>query len=133
MGVALYIVAERAVPGLDTFVNGKALGRTKPRQLDKLAQAAGVPPLMGYFSVSPDEAAAVAEDLGAETPAGGFPPERWFPAADGLATVRGLQTHLAAPNAVREAEAIREDLREFERVLSALAAAGVRWHLAVDY
>lgn len=134
MGVALYIVAEREVPGLDTFVNGKALGRAKPRQLDKLARAVGVPPLAGYFSQSADEAASVAEEFGAEPPAGGFPPERWFPAEDGLVTVRGLQTHLAAaPNAIREAEAIREDLGQFERVLSALAAAGVGWHLAVDY
>ena len=134
MGVALFIVAEREVPGLDTFVNGKALGRAKPRQLDRLAQAAGVRPLGEFYSISPEEAVAAVEGFGGEMPAGGYPPERWFPAEDGLASVRGLLAHLAAsPDAIREVDAIRDDLQQFQEVLSGLAAAGVGWHLAVDY
>ena len=132
MGVALYVVAEREVPGLDTFVNGKALGRS--RSLDKLAQLAGVRPLMEFFSQDPEEAAAFVEDEGADPPPGGFPPEQWFPAADGLATVRGLLSYLVTnPTAARDSEAIADDLREFESVLDRLATEGVRWHLAVDF
>ncbi len=50
MGVALFIVAEREVEGLDVFVNGKALARCD--DLDRLAIAAGVRPLMDYLSQS---------------------------------------------------------------------------------
>ena len=132
MSVALYIVAEQEVPGLDTSVNGKALGRSN--QLDGLAERAGVRPLMEFYSISPEEAAAFLEDAGGEGPKEGFPAEQWFPAEDGLATVRGLLAYLAAfPRAVANKGAIVSDLQEFEDVLSRLATAGIRWHLAVDY
>jgi hypothetical protein len=43
MGVALYIMPERDVDGLEVYVNGKALGRSD--QFDRLAERAGVRPL----------------------------------------------------------------------------------------
>ena len=133
MGVALYIVPERDVPGLDTFVSGKSLGRNEKR-LDRLAQQAGVEPLMAYFSQAPEEAEAFFEEMEAEPPEGGFAPADWFPAEDGLATVRALLSHLAAnPSAVPEQSSVIDDLRQFESVLERLESAGVRWHLAVDY
>ena len=132
MSVALFIVAERKVCGLSTDVNGKALGRSS--HLDKLAERAGVRPLMDFFSEDPDEAAEMAEELGREVPVGGFPPTQWHMAADGLASVRGMLTHLTAhPDAIPHAQAVADDLQEFEAVLVGLAAKGVRWHLAVDY
>lgn len=133
MGVALFIVAERKVPKLETDVNGKGLGRCKG--LDKLAEAAGVRPLMEFFSEDPDEALAAWEEMGdLDPPEGGFPPEAWFTAAEGLAVVRGLLKYLAEnANAVKEAAAVADDLTDFERVLVGLEKAGVRWHLAIDY
>src|SRR5690606_33731657 len=94
MGVALYIVPERDVPGLDVFVNGKALGLSS--HLDRLAERAGVRPLMQFFSLSPEEAHGFFEEEGAEPPAEGFPPEEWYPAEEGLATVLGLLNYLNA-------------------------------------
>ena len=35
MGAALFIIAERTVEGLDTFVNGKALARCRPAGVKK--------------------------------------------------------------------------------------------------
>ena len=132
MSVALFIVAERKVRGLSTDVDGKALGRSS--HLDKLAGRAGVRPLMDFFSEDPDEAAEAAEELGRPVPPGGFPPVRWHPAAEGLASVRGMLAHLAAhPDAIPHAPVVAADLRAFESVLAGLAAKGVRWHLAVDY
>jgi len=132
MGVALYIVEERKLPGIETHVNGKALGRSK--SLNKLARQAGVRRLMEFFSQDPEEAAAFIEDEGGEVPTGGFPAEQWFSCHEGSVTVRGLLTHLAAnPTAARDAVAITEDLREFESILAKLAEAGVRWHLAIDF
>ena len=130
MGTALFIVAERELPGADLQVNGKALGR---HTLDRLARRLGVRPLMEFFSISPEEAASEYEgDLG-ELP-GNLPAEQWFPSEEGLATVRTMLAYLEVhPNEVPGAQAaLMDDLRQFETVLSLLAAAGVRWHLAVD-
>lgn len=133
MGVALFLVAERKVPQLEIDVNGKGLGRCE--QLDKPAESAGVRPLMEFFSEDPDEALAAWEEMGdMDPPDGGFPPEAWFTAAEGLTTVRGLLKYLAAhPNADKHATAVSSDLQEFEQVLTGLEQAGVRRHPAVDY
>jgi len=132
MSVALFIVAERDVAGFDVFVNGKALGHAE--HLDRLAEHAGVRPLMEFFSQDPTEAASFLEDEGVEPPEGGFPPLEWYSAEDGLRTVQGLLSYLTEhPTAVPGVPALVEDLREFDSVLSRLATEGVRWHLAVDY
>ena len=132
MSVALYIVPEREVAGLETFVNGKTLGHSE--DLDRLAERAGVRPLMEFFSQDPAEAEALFEAEEIESPAEGFAPEQWFRAEDGLKTVRGLLAELAT-NATKipEASSLIGDLKEFESVLSQLASEEIGWHLAVDY
>jgi hypothetical protein len=131
MSAALFIVPEREVEGLDHFVNGKALGHAQ--NLDRIAIAAGVRPLMEYFSMGPEEAASTLEGFGGEIPVEGLPDEAWFDAAEGLRTVRGMLRHLSEnPTVTRDVEAISRDLREFDEVLSGLEKAGVRWHLGVD-
>jgi hypothetical protein len=131
MSVALYIVTERSIEAVDTFVNGKSLGHCD--RLDHLAELAGVPPLMDFCSGDPEEIAEFLEEEGLAT-GEKIPAEEWFAAEAGLTTVRGLLSVLAAnPEAVPNPEEIADDLREFETVLQQLAQAGVRWHLAVDY
>jgi hypothetical protein len=130
MGVAVYIAAEREVPGLDVSVNGKPLARSN---LDRFRPTPEVRPLHDYFSISPEDAASIAGDDPDDVPPGRYPPEEWFAPEDGLATVRALLAYLAAhPDDRRNIPFVVDDLREFERVLTGLAAAGVRWHLAID-
>jgi hypothetical protein len=146
MGAALFIVPEREIEGFDPFVNGKALARCRPAgarkwlgraggdHLARLAQEAEVRPLMEFFSLNPEEALSMIEDLGGDPPEGDLPPEQWFPASEGLETVRGLLAYLAThPDAADEVEALVEDLRQFEEVLGRLDAEGVSWHLSVDF
>lgn len=136
MSVALFIVAEREVEGLDTFVNGKALAHVD--DLDGIAESAGVRPLMEFFSAGPDDYLKVigeeGEDGELHLPEGVEPLEEdWFAADEGLETVRGLLRHVAAhPDSVERTDDVLDDLRGFEGVLAGLARAGVRWHLAVD-
>jgi hypothetical protein len=133
MSVALYIVLERQILGFDHQVNGNALGRAG-KLLDVLAERAGTKPLMQFFSASPEEMSEFAASHGqvTEESATAFPPERWFPAEEGLMTVRGLR-EAARTERIDNLEKIVADLDEFKRVLNGAREHGVGWHLAVDY
>jgi len=133
MSVALYIFLERRVPGLDDHVNGKALGRAG-KLLDELAEKAGTKSLMKFFSASQEEMSEFASGHGmaVEENATLFPPEQWFPAEEGLVTIRGLR-EAARTEKIDNWEKILADLDEFERVLDVAREQGVGWHLAVDY
>jgi hypothetical protein len=133
MSVALYIVLERGDLDFDHHVAGKALGRAG-RLLDVLAVKAGTAPLMKFFSASPKEMHEfiASHEVGSQEMAPPIPPERWFPAIDGLVTIRGLR-EAAKTEKIHNLEKILADLDEFERVLKAAEEQGVSWHLAVDY
>jgi hypothetical protein len=133
MSVALYIVLERHVPGFDHHVNGKALGHAG-ELLDVLAEKAGTKPLMQFFSASPEEMSefAASHERAVEENAPVFPPERWFPAEEGLVSIRGLR-EAARAERIDSLEKLVADLDEFERVLNAAKEHGVGWHLAVDF
>ena len=146
MGVAFFIVAERPVEGLDTFVDGKALAHCRPagtearggrqmgQHLEELARQAGVRPLMEFFSEDPDNIRSFLDEEDGEVSDIDIPPEQWFPASEGLVSVRGLLSYLAThPETTSDVERVIEDLRQFEEVLGQLDAAGVQWHLAVDF
>jgi hypothetical protein len=128
VSAALYIVLSEANPGFESFVSGKALSHHE-HKLARLANDLGVTPLMEFFSMSPADVLATFEDPTAVEPevVAKLKPEVWFPPQDGLTTVRALVGTSELPNGVRE------DLIEFERVLSLAAKQGLKWHLAVDY
>jgi len=129
MSVAWYIVLERNVPGFDHGIDGKVLGHAS-KALDAVAEEAGVPPLMEFFSASPEELAAFAEDQGIDSTDSELPAEAWFSAEDGLKTVRAL---LQAAEDGKLAGNIADELRAFKKVLEVARDNGVGWHLAVDF
>ena len=132
MSAALYIVLERDEAGLDTYVDGKALSRAEG-ELASLAKSLQVAPLMNFFSINPEELLANVEGLGAELPEDA-PPEEWFSAADGLATVRALLHHVDAdPDSVPSGREVANELTGFVYLLEEAERRGIRWHLAVDY
>src|SRR4051794_17122056 len=88
MGAALYIALEKEIPGFDPMMDGKALSKAAD-QLDELAKSLAVRPLMQFFSADPEM---LAEFLDEDAE---VPPQSWFPARDGLVTVRVLRAHLA--------------------------------------
>ena len=89
MGAAFFIVLEREIDGLDTFMGGKSLSR-EVESLDEAARQLGVRPLSGFFSLDPEQAAGFMEDEGMDAGDLGLPPLHHFKAEDGLATVRAL-------------------------------------------
>ncbi|HEY7116508.1 MAG TPA: hypothetical protein VH475_07980 [Tepidisphaeraceae bacterium] len=132
MALAIVITLERELPEASAAYaragSGKALARESDR-LDTASRVRGVAALTSQLSESQ---AALAEQLRAD----GFdpakmrlPPEQWFPAGDGLKTVRALAEHVQAKlNDFKQPNPILRDLRAAEQLLAAAEAAGVRFH-----
>jgi hypothetical protein len=58
-----------------------------------------------------------------------LPPEQWFPAADGVKTVRAVAEYVNAKlNDFKQPNPILRDLKAAEGLLAAADAAGVRVH-----
>lgn len=133
VSLAYFIVTDKEVEGLDTFVNGKAVAHASEKGLAKLCGQLEVRPLTDFISQSPEELAELLDDLGSDVPEP-LPEEAWFTPEEGLMTVRALIAHLSGnPGALRNAVAIVDELREYEAVLSRLIGPGVRWHFSVDF
>ena len=132
MGLAWYIVGEKEVPGFDTFVDGKAIAHADEELLADIFKSLHVPPLMDFFSQSPEEIRDFSDEETDMPP--DLPEEEWFSAADGLKTVRTLAQHLEKhPHVLSGSEEILEDLKEYDRILSRFEKQGIRWHLAIDF
>jgi hypothetical protein len=133
MSSALYIILDREIPGLDTFMNGKALAAAEAA-VAVHCERRGVRDLWSFYSIAPD---ALMDALDAfdsfEAAEGAASPEAWFAARDGLATIRALQDALREDMRGAAGETVLHDLRDMERILVEAERAGARWHLAVDH
>lgn len=135
MSVALYIVVKKKIKGFDPFVNGKAVGHADEKSISDLCTHLNVPSLFSFISQDPDELEEflLDDDPESEEPVQ-LSEEEWFTAEDGLLTVRALISHLKInPSALPDAEAIIEDLQEYEEVLVKIAEQNTLWHFAVDF
>lgn len=131
MSLAFYIVVNSKVEGLDTFVDGKAVGHANQTALTTLCKKLNVRPLEEFISQDPEEMSEFLEDHGIEAD---NLQEQWFDAEDGLATVSALRRYLSEnPTALKNSEALCEDLAEYERVLEGIKKENVQWHFAVDF
>lgn len=153
MGVALFVSFEQEIPGLNGWeMDGKSLASNLDA-LDETVSQLGLPPLLDFYSASPEdysnllgeevdllEAGDVEEiesdsseiDLTGSIPEE-TPNEQWFLPADGLRTVRGLDAHIRRhPEAYEHVDALLADLGDLDRYLSAAAEHDVRFHLSFD-
>ena len=132
MALAFVVTLEKELPAPAAPVksaNGKAIARESDR-IDSAARRKNVEPPTALLS---ENQAALIEQLKAD----GFdpskmrlPPEQWFPAAEGLKTVRALIEYVSANlNDFKQPNPILRDLRGIESTLAAAEAAGIRFHL----
>ncbi len=131
----LYIVTETKIPDFDHYVSGRVLSRAEP-VLHAVAQSHNVKPLMGFFSQNPETTLEIlrSEGVPVKKQKQRNLPEQWFEAREGLATVQTLLKWVTEnPERIKNYEALITELKDFERVLERAQAAGVRWHLDVDY
>jgi hypothetical protein len=131
MALAIVVTLERELPESAAYAkagSGKALARELDR-LDSTARRKSVSPPTSLLSESQ---ASLIEQMKAE----GFdpskmrlPPEQFFPAADGLKTVRAIAEYVSANlNDFKQPNPILRDLKAAETLLGAADGAGVKFH-----
>jgi hypothetical protein len=107
---------------------GKALARESDR-LDTAARSKNVASITSLLSESQASLRARMEAEGFDPTRMRLPPEQWFPAADGVKTVRALSEYVTARlNDFKQPNPILRDLKAAETLLAAAATAGVRFH-----
>lgn len=108
---------------------GKAVARESDR-LDTAARGRGVTPPTSLLSESREAMIAQYTEAGFDPAKMRIPPEQWFPAAEGLKTVRALAEHVTAHlNDFKQPNPILRDLKAAEALLEKADAAGIRFHL----
>ena len=131
MALAIIVTLERPLPESAAYAKA-ASGKALARESDRLDTAARIKGVAAPTSLLSENQAALIEQLKAD----GFDPakmripaEQWFPAADGLKTVRGLAEHVSANlNNFKQPNPILRDLKAAEALLAAAEAASVRFH-----
>src|SRR5213595_3658468 len=131
MALALLVTLEKEIPQSAAYAkgaSGKALARESDR-LDTAARTVKVPALTAMLSESQAALIAQLKEEGFDPSKMRLPPEQWFPAAEGLKTVRGLAEFVTANlNDFKQPNPILRDLKAAEMLLMAAEAAGVRFH-----
>ena len=131
----MYIVVEGEDPGYNIYVNGRALARHEDA-LERLALQVGARPLIEFFSADENSMALLIEE-GAGNPEllRRLPPPQWYPASDGLSTVRALVRELESDPQLlgTEGRMVLAELEEYDEVLTKTQARCLRWHLAVSW
>jgi len=133
MAQAVVVTLEKDLPGASAAYAKAGTGRALAREADRLDTAArrrNVTQLTLLLSESQATLVAQLQAEGFDPAKMRLPPEQWFPAADGLKTVRGLAEHVAANlNDFKQPNPILRDLKAAEALLAAAETAGVRFHL----
>lgn len=132
MAQVVIITLEKELPAASAAYakagSGKALAREADR-IDSAARRRGVTPPTSLLSESQAALIAQLRDEGFDPGKMRLPPEQWFPAAEGLKTVRALVEYITANlNDFKQPNPILRDLKAAEVLLVEADAAGVRFH-----
>src|SRR6185437_16065692 len=129
MAQAIIISLEKELPEASAVYakagSGKALAREADR-IDTAARARKVTQPTALLSESQAALIAQMKEEGFDPSKMRLPPEQWYPAAEGLKTVRALAEHVVANmNNFKQPNPILRDLKAAEALLAAADAAGV--------
>jgi hypothetical protein len=131
MAQALVITLEKEIPESAAYAkagSGKALARETDR-LDTATRRYSTSAITALLSESQAALIEQMREQGFDPSKMRLPPEQWFPAADGLKTVRALSTHVTNNlNDFKQPNSILRDLKAAEALLVAAEAAGVKFH-----
>jgi hypothetical protein len=132
MAQVIAITMEKEIPDASAAyakaASGKALARETDR-LDSAARRRGVSTITSLLSESQAALIEQMKEAGFDPSKMRLPPETWFPAADGLKTVRALAEYVNANlNDFKQPNPILRDLKAAEPLLDAADKAGIRFH-----
>ena len=132
MALAFVVSLEKDLPDASAAYAKAGSGKALAREADKLDFTARRKSVATLTSLLSESQAALIAQLKAD----GFdptkmrlPPEQWFPASDGLKTVRAIAEYVSANlNDFKQPNPILRDLKAAEALLAVAEAAGVRFH-----
>ena len=132
MAQSIVVTLEKDIPeavaAYAKATSGKALGRETDR-LDSAARRKSVPAITALLSESQATLIAQLQDQGIDPAKMRLPPERWFPASEGLQTVRALTEYVTANlNDFKQPNPILRELRATDALLTSAEKAGVGFH-----
>lgn len=132
MAQAILVSLEKEIPGESEAYRKSATGKALARELERIdfaARKCKVTQPSALLSENPAALIAEMEAQGFNPSKMRIPPEQWFPATEGLATVRGLIAHVGANlNDFKQPNPILRDLKAAEILLAAAQAGNVRFH-----
>src|ERR1700722_7107450 len=128
MAQSIVVTLEKDIPeavaAYAKATSGKALGRETDR-LDSAARRKSVPAITALLSESQATLIAQLQDQGIDPAKMRLPPERWFPASEGLQTVRALTEYVTANlNDFKQPNPILRELRATDALLTSAEKAG---------
>ncbi len=121
MSTAYFIVLDRDDPGFDSFVDGKMLTK-QLGAVNKVANKLGLKKFEDY----------ACQDLSEF----GLPDSEpaWFEATEGVKWATAILQKLRDdPGAVKDIEAVIEDLEDYIRVFKEAEKRDLKWHLELDF
>jgi len=132
MALAFVVSLEKDLPDASTIYAKAGSGKALAREADKLDFTARRKSVVTLTSLLSESQAALIAQLKAD----GFdptkmrlPPEQWFPASEGLKTVRSIAEYVSANlNDFKQPNPILRDLKAAESLLTAAESAGVKFH-----
>lgn len=132
MAQAIVVTLEKELPDASADYakakSGKALARETDR-LDLAARGRKVPQITSLLSESQAALIEQMKEAGMDPAKMRIPPEHWYPATDGLKTVRALIEHIPANmKDFKQPNPILRDLKAAEALLAAAESAAVRFH-----
>ena len=132
MALAFIITLEKELTEASAAYAKAKSGKAIAREADRLDSTARRKNVQQFTALLSESQATLIEQMKAD----GFdpskmrlPPEQWFPASEGLKTVRGVAEYVGANlNDFKQPNPILRDLKAVEALLVAADGAGVKFH-----
>lgn len=132
MAQPIVITLEKPLPEAEAAFAKASSGKAVGREIEKLDFAARCQSIPGLTSMLSESQAALIEQMkeqGFDPSKMRLPAEQWYPAAEGLKSVRSLIQYVNAKlNDFKQPNPILRDLKAVEALLATAEAAGVRFH-----
>jgi hypothetical protein len=132
MPLALIVTLEKELPDAQTAYAQAGMGKALARELEKIDYAARCAKVQQPSSLLSESQATLIQqmkDEGFDPSKMRLPPENFFPAKDGLASIRAIHDYVSQNlNNFKQPNPILRDLKSAEALLVAADAAGIRFH-----